>query len=198
MKGRYTKMVKISGLTKENITMDKLNGNYVEFQILTGSGDVYYPYYSNDYNHVFKIENNQAFDYTFNPTTGQLDQDPKPVVSLQDITVTDDSGKASTVPGVVYVAERYVDNPYDLNPGGIQQSAIIGEPAVSFIQALAYYLQSLQFFSYDSYDNTEVKILDSLYSENDSTSTTTTSTTKATTTSTTTVAPTTTTTTTNG
>lgn len=182
-------MVKISGLTKENITMGKLNGNYVEFQILTGSGDVYYPYYSNDYNHVFKIENNQAFDYTFNPATGQLDQDPKPVVSLQDITATDSTGKATTVPGVVYVAERYVDNPYDLNPGGVQQSAIIGEPAVSFIQALAYYLQSLQFFSYDSYDNTEIKILDSLYNENGSTSTsttTTTSTAKATTTTTTT------------
>lgn len=174
-------MAKLDNLSLENITMDKLNGNYVEFKRLSGSGQVYYPYYSQDYNHVFKIEDGKAYDYSMNTKTGQLEQDPKPVVALQDINVTDKNGKPATVPGVVYAAKRYVDNPYELYPD-VQQSAIIGEPAVAFVQALSYYLESLQFFSYDSYDNTVVKILGSLYDEDGSSST-------STTTSTTTVAP---------
>lgn len=174
-------MTKVSNLKLENVTMDKLNGKYVEFQRLSGSGDVYEGILDQGYNHVFKIENNNAYDYTMDDK-GNLVKDTKPVVSLTNITVQADSGKGTkTVPGILYVAERDVQDPYELNEE-VQQSPIIGEPAVAFIQALSLHIQSLQFFSYDSYLGTEIRILDHVFDGDDTTTTTTTSTTTSTTT----------------
>ena len=181
-------MAKVSNLTLENVTMDQLNGKYVEFERLSGSGDVYEGILDQGYNHVFKIENNSAYDYTMDDK-GNLVQDTKPVVSLTNITVQDDSGTGTkTVPGILYIAERDVQDPYELNEE-VQQSPIIGEPAVAFVQALSLYIQSLQFFSYDSYLGTEIRILDHVFDEDDTDSTSTTTTSTSTTTSTTTVAP---------
>lgn len=175
-------MAKVSNLKLENVTMDKLNGKYVEFQRLSGSGDVYEGILDQGYNHVFKIKDNNAYDYTMDDK-GNLVQNTKPVVSLTNITVQDDSGKGTkTVPGILYVAERDVQDPYELNEE-VQQSPIIGEPAVAFVQALSLYIQSLQFFSYDSYLGTEIRILDHVFDEdNTAKNTTTTSTTTSTTT----------------
>ena len=158
-------------LTMKNVTMDKLNGKFIEFKRLSGSGDVYYNR-SNGYHHVFKIDNDQAFDYKMDDK-GNLVQDKKPVVKLD---------KGAKV--VYYIAKRDNNNPYVLHDE-VRSSKVIGEPAVSFVSALKDYLQSLQFFSYDSYLATEVDLLDDVVDTTTTTAATTTTTTKVTTTTTT-------------
>ncbi|MBT9670518.1 hypothetical protein GPK34_00505 [Secundilactobacillus kimchicus] len=168
-------------LKLNTVTMDDLNGHLIEFKRFSDTANVYYAG-ADGYHHIFKIEDNQAFDFNLNTKTGKLEQDKKPIVKLEKITVPDPdkTGATKEVDGVAYIAVRNVQDPY-VGAGEIHRETFIGEPAVAFIQGLKQYLQSLQFFSYDTHEASEVFILDSVQ-EIASTSTTTTSTTTSTTT----------------
>lgn len=170
------------------VTLDDLNGKYVGIKIFSGSGDVYTVVDGDTrYNHIFSVTDGKVYDGAMSEDGKEYIVDQKPVVELDT--------NADSKDIVRYVAKRddINVNAYDISPNPVHESEIVGvgdhAKVVALMQALAKYMRSYQFFSYDAYVADMFVILDNIHEVSSSTATTTTTSTSTSTTTSTTKKP---------
>lgn len=158
-----TEQVKV--FTDEDVEKLKDQEGYFSFGLLKSSGDfldtaqeMSDPLFKNINHHLYYMKNNEIYNVYVDLKTGKnyIDDVHSKVVYPTTMDLNSDPKPYAPV-GVLYLVNRYIDNPYELVPCGYdvaftafkKDQDLKSIPMKTILTAFMYYLQSDTFVSYD-------------------------------------------------
>ena len=158
-----TEQVKV--FTDEDVEKLKDQEGYFSFGLLKSSGDfldtaqeMSDPLFKNINHHLYYMKNNEIYNVYVDLKTGKNYIDDVHSKVVYPTTMDPNSDPKPYAPvGVLYLVNRYIDNPYELVPCGYdvaftafkKDQDLKSIPMKTILTAFMYYLQSDTFVSYD-------------------------------------------------
>lgn len=158
-----TEQVKV--FTDEDAEKLKDQEGYFSFGLLKSSGDfldtaqeMSDPLFKNINHHLYYMKNNEIYNVYVDLKTGKNYIDDVHSKVVYPTTMDPNSDPKPYAPvGVLYLVNRYIDNPYELVPCGYdvaftafkKDQDLKSIPMKTILTAFMYYLQSDTFVSYD-------------------------------------------------
>lgn len=158
-----TEQVKI--FTDDDVEKLKDQEGYFSFGLLKSSGDfldtaqeMSDPLFKNINHHLYYMKNNEIYNVYVDLKTGKNYIDDVHSKVVYPTTMDPNSDPKPYAPvGVLYLVNRYIDNPYELVPCGYdvaftafkKDQDLKSIPMKTILTAFMYYLQSDTFVSYD-------------------------------------------------
>lgn len=160
---KETEQVKV--FTDEDVEKLKDQEGYFSFGLLKSSGDfldtaqeMSDPLFKNINHHLYYMKNNEIYNVYVDLKTGKNYIDDVHSKVVYPTTMDPNSDPKPYAPvGVLYLVNRYIDNPYELVPCGYdvaftafkKDQDLKSIPMKTILTAFMYYLQSDTFVSYD-------------------------------------------------